>query len=364
MNRIRVNLDRRLNASYDIHIGCHILDRVAPVLTKNGGASRWFVVTDDNVSALHGERVLGVLRESGLAVETIAFPAGEASKTIGTCVEMAGRLLESGADRTSGLIALGGGVVGDVAGFVASIYMRGIPCVQIPTTLLAQVDSSIGGKTGVDTPGGKEPAGHLPPAEGGLHRPGLPRHASGQGSSPTEWRRSSSTGSSRTPNSWRPSRKRPRPCRAGIPPSWSASSPRPAGSRRVSSRSTRRKKGCAASSTSATLSATQSRPNRNAIAHGEAVAMGMVAAALISERQRYLSAEDRERVVTAIGRAGLPVRIPAEPGYGAILSHLAADKKKAGGKIHFVLLRKPGMPFINGGVALELVQQTIEELKA
>jgi len=101
-----------------------------------------------------------------------------------------------------------------------------------------------------------------------------------------------------------------------------------------------------------------------AIAHGEAVAMGMTAAALISERKRYLSAEDRERVVSAIGRAGLPVRIPQSLDTARLLSRLAADKKKSEGRIHFVLLRKPGMPFVNGGVALECVQETIEALKA
>ena len=92
--------------------------------------------------------------------------------------------------------------------------------------------------------------------------------------------------------------------------------------------------------------------------------MGMAAAALISERKRYLSAEDRERVISAIGRAGLPVRIPQSLDTARLLSRLAADKKKSGGKIHFVLLRKPGMPFVNGGVALECVQETIEALKA
>jgi 3-dehydroquinate synthase len=92
--------------------------------------------------------------------------------------------------------------------------------------------------------------------------------------------------------------------------------------------------------------------------------MGMAVAAVISERQRYLSAEDRERIIAAIGRVGLPVRIPQALDTGRILSRLATDKKKAGGKIHFVLLRKPGMPFVNGGVPLELVKETIEALKA
>ena len=364
MNRIRVNLDRRLNASYDIHIGCHILDRVAPVLTKNGGASRWFVVTDDNVSALHGERVLGVLRENGLAVETIAFPAGEASKTIGTCVEMAGRLLESGADRTSGLIALGGGVVGDVAGFVASIYMRGIPCVQIPTTLLAQVDSSIGGKTGVDLPAGKNMLGtFLQPRAVFIDLAfldTLPAREFTNGLAEIV-----KYGIIEEPE-----------LLAAIEEGAEALQGRdPALLERLVSTSCRIKKGVVEVDETEkglrrilnfghTVGHAIEAESQYAIAHGEAVAMGMVAAALISESQRYLSAEDRERVVTAIGRAGLPVRIPQSLDTARILSHLAADKKKAGGKIHFVLLRKPGMPFINGGVALELVEQTIEALKA
>jgi 3-dehydroquinate synthase len=92
--------------------------------------------------------------------------------------------------------------------------------------------------------------------------------------------------------------------------------------------------------------------------------MGMAAAAFISERQRYLSSEDRERIIAAIERAGLPVRIPQALDTARLLSHLAMDKKKKDGKIHFVLLRKPGMPFVNGGVPLELVQETIEALKA
>jgi 3-dehydroquinate synthase len=305
-----------------------------------------------------------VLRENGLAVETIAFPAGEASKTIGTCVEMAGRLLESGADRTSGLIALGGGVVGDVAGFVASIYMRGIPCVQIPTTLLAQVDSSIGGKTGVDLPAGKNMLGtFLQPRAVFIDLAfldTLPAREFTNGLAEIV-----KYGIIEDPE-----------LLAAIEEGAEALQGRdPALLERLVSTSCRIKKGVVEVDETEkglrrilnfghTVGHAIEAESQYAIAHGEAVAMGMVAAALISERQRYLSAEDRERVVTAIGRAGLPVRIPQSLDTARILSHLAADKKKAGGKIHFVLLRKPGMPFINGGVPLELVQQTIEALKA
>ncbi len=159
MNRIKVHLERKYSASYDIHIGRGILDRLALILSKNGWGSRYFIVTDAVVSQLHGDRVADVLGRTGLAVERLDLPAGETSKNIQTCVNVAEQLAQRGADRTSALIALGGGVVGDVTGFVASIFMRGIPHVQVPTTLLAQVDSSIGGKTGVDVPSAKNMLG-------------------------------------------------------------------------------------------------------------------------------------------------------------------------------------------------------------
>jgi 3-dehydroquinate synthase len=155
MKKIRMNLDKRLSASYDICIGRNILDRMGLLLAKSAWGARYVIVTDTNVAALHGERVLSLLRGLNLNVDLVEFPAGESSKTMDVCVRLAERLMTLGVDRTSALIALGGGVVGDITGFVASIYMRGIPCIQVPTTLLAQVDSSIGGKTGVDLPSGK-----------------------------------------------------------------------------------------------------------------------------------------------------------------------------------------------------------------
>ena len=97
MNRIRVNLDKRLSASYDIHIGRDILDRMAPLLAKSGWAGRWYIITDSNVSRLHGERLLEVLRGNGLAAETVEFAAGESSKTIATCIGLAEELLKRGA---------------------------------------------------------------------------------------------------------------------------------------------------------------------------------------------------------------------------------------------------------------------------
>jgi 3-dehydroquinate synthase len=364
MNRIRVNLDKRLSASYDIHIGRDILDRMAPLLAKSGWAGRWCIITDSTVSRLHGVRLLEVLRGNGLAAEIIEFAAGESSKTIATCIGLAEELLKRGADRTSGLIALGGGVVGDVAGFVASIYMRGIPCVQVPTTLLAQVDSSIGGKTGVDLPAGKNMLGtFLQPRAVFIDLAfldTLPAREFTNGLAEIV-----KYGIIEDPE-----------LLAAIEDGAEALHGRdPALLERLVSASCRIKKGVVEIDETEkglrrilnfghTVGHAIEAESQYALAHGESVAMGMAAAAVISERQRYLSAEDRERIIAAIGRVGLPVRIPQALDTGRILSRPATDKKKAGGRIHFVLLRKPGMPFVNGGVPLELVQETIEALKA
>lgn len=158
--RVRVSLppdgeDR----SYDVLIRAGILDELADGGVPPPHATSLFVVTDSNVAKLYGKKLVAGLSQSGRRVEIISFPAGEASKNIQTAWTLTSRLSKLGADRGSVLLALGGGVVGDLAGFVASIYKRGIDYIQLPTTLLAQVDSSIGGKTSVDTPWGKNQLG-------------------------------------------------------------------------------------------------------------------------------------------------------------------------------------------------------------
>jgi 3-dehydroquinate synthase len=117
------------------------------------------LISDTNVGPLHGARVRAALERRGATVSYFEVPAGEISKSLGTVAEVAEALAHAGLGRRSALLALGGGVVGDFTGFVASIFMRGVPYAQLPTTLLAQVDSSVGGKTGVDLPAGKNLVG-------------------------------------------------------------------------------------------------------------------------------------------------------------------------------------------------------------
>ncbi len=142
--------------AYDVVIGPGLLDqagdRVAAVLGKR---KRVAVVTDAHVGAHHGQRLSAALQGAGITVDVITIAPGEESKSFEGLADLSDRLLALNLERGDQIVALGGGVVGDLAGFAAAIYKRGIDFVQVPTTLLAQVDSSVGGKTAIDTPRGK-----------------------------------------------------------------------------------------------------------------------------------------------------------------------------------------------------------------
>jgi len=154
------------NRSYDICIGENWLPQLGEILNFVPKTSRMIMITDENVNRLYSNKVLAVLRNAGFRVDLAVIPGGEGCKNLTTTASLYEQMVASGLDRKSTVVALGGGIVGDVAGFVAATYMRGIACIQIPTTLLAQVDSSVGGKTGVNLPQGKN-------LVGAFHQPGL-----------------------------------------------------------------------------------------------------------------------------------------------------------------------------------------------
>jgi 3-dehydroquinate synthase len=152
---IHVPIREQRDASYDIVIGGALLADLAGLVARHCPAARYAVITDSHVAPLYGEPVMSRLREGGLVAQRFDFPAGEWNKTRQAWASLSDQMLAARFGRDSAVIALGGGVVGDVAGFVAATYLRGVPYVQVPTTLLAMIDSSIGGKTGVDVPAGK-----------------------------------------------------------------------------------------------------------------------------------------------------------------------------------------------------------------
>jgi len=147
MKRIRVELGRN---SYEVHIGSGLLTQTGHWLKESGVSGKLVIITDPVVNKLYGNSLSKRLIDDGFEVVTLLIPQGEAQKSL----ESAGRLYlgltNSYAERTTPILALGGGVIGDLAGFVAATYLRGVPLIHIPTTLLAQVDSSIGGKVAVD----------------------------------------------------------------------------------------------------------------------------------------------------------------------------------------------------------------------
>lgn len=158
MKKIRVNVSR----PYDVLVESGILDKTGVYLKgllSPVGCRRLVIVSDDTVSSLYGDRVEEALREAGFLTDRFVFPHGEASKNLTTFGNLLEFLARIPLTRTDALVALGGGVTGDLTGFAASVYLRGIRYVQIPTTLLAAVDSSVGGKTAVDLAAGKNLAG-------------------------------------------------------------------------------------------------------------------------------------------------------------------------------------------------------------
>jgi len=152
---IRVPLIEQRDASYDILIAPGLVRQLDKILPEYCPAAAYAVISDSHVGKLYGEDLLKRLSALGYRVELLTFPAGESNKTRETWASLSDRMLAAHLGRDAAVIALGGGVVNDVAGFVAATYLRGIPLVQVPTSLLAMIDSSIGGKTGVDVPAGK-----------------------------------------------------------------------------------------------------------------------------------------------------------------------------------------------------------------
>jgi 3-dehydroquinate synthase len=363
MKTIKVHLDKKTSSSYEIYIGKEIVDRMGLLLAKHNWGERYIIITDNMVSHLHGAGVEETLKEMGLKTDIIDFPAGEASKDMQTSLHICDRLMALGADRTSALIALGGGVVGDITGFVASIYMRGIPYIQVPTTLLAQVDSSIGGKTGIDLSIGKnilgtfyQPKGvfidlaFLKTLEARELKNGLAEVVK--------------YGIIDDPELFGILEAKADDIKKGNVDLL----------KEIVTRSCRIKKGVVEIDEQEkgvrrilnfghTIGHAIETESGYTIPHGDAVSMGMAAAALISERMHYLPAEDRERIIALIRAMDLPDRIPKKISPDGILARMKGDKKKAGDVLNFVLLKKIGIPFITSDVPEPVIKETIKGLQ-
>lgn len=349
--------------AYSILVGYDVRERIGALLAGLGIARRYVVVTDAKVAALHGRRLIEELTVCGLPVEMIAFPAGEASKNIDTTLTIVRQLVNAGADRETALIALGGGVVGDVTGLVASLYMRSIPFLQIPTTLVAQVDSSIGGKTAIDLPEGKNLLGTFYQPRVVLTDPAflktLPAEEFINGLAEVVKCGIINQGNLFTLLEDEMTalkemqndvliRVIEQCCR--IKKLFVEVDEKDQGFRRFLN-------------FGHTLGHALEAASQYALAHGPGVALGMIAAARLSESIGVLPCRDRLRIERLIGKAGLPTAIPAHISTDLIMVKLRADKKKSGAVVNFVLLREIGAPFVTGEVGQALLRETIEGLK-
>jgi 3-dehydroquinate synthase len=363
MKKIKVNLDKKVSSSYEICIGNELMDRIGMLIVRNMPALHYFIITDVNVSAMYGGSLLDRLRGMSLSADIIDFPAGENAKNIGTTIAIVERLLKLGADRKSALLALGGGVVGDMTGFIASTFMRSVPYIQIPTTLMAQVDSSIGGKTAIDLPEGKNLLGTF-------YQPrGVFIDMKFLNTLPDEDIRNGLAEVIKygiiddvaffnfLEENMRAIKERDREVLE-----------------KIVQNSCRIKKGIVEIDEKElglrrvlnfghTIGHAIEAESNFTISHGVAVSLGMAAAARISERLYDLPEGDRERIEHLLESAGLSCRIPQTITTDGIITRLRADKKKEGDTIHFVLLKKMGMPFINGGVPESILRETVEGLK-
>ena len=341
---------------YDVLIGPGLLDRAGALVRPLLKRARLAVVIDETVRDLHGERLMAGLAAAGIEAHPVVIPPGEAAKSFAGLESLCDALLALELERGDLVAAVGGGVVGDLAGFAAAILKRGIDFVQIPTTLLAQVDSSVGGKTAIDTPRGKN-------LIGAFHQPRLvladlgvlatlPRRELVCGYAEVlkygllgdfaffEWLETHGRAVlSLAPASLAEAVRRSVEMKAEIV----AEDEREAGRRALLN----------LGHTFAHALEAETGFGE-ALKHGEAVGVGCALAFRFSERLGHCPGQDAARAGAAIAAAGLPTRLGELPGApfsaAALIAHMAQDKKAEGGQLTFILARGLGQAFVAKGV--------------
>ena len=360
MRTITVGLGQQ---SYPIHVGTGLLAR-ADLFLPHLPQRKVSVVTNSTVAALYLEQFSAALRSAGVEVCPVVLPEGEQYKNWTTLNEIFDALLANRSERKSAIIALGGGVVGDLAGFAAATYQRGVPFIQVPTTLLAQVDSSVGGKTGINHPLGKNMIGafyqpRLVVADIALLAT-LPARELSAGLAEVikyglimdlpflEWLEANMESlNNRSSDALGYAVARSCEDKAAVV----AADERESGER-------------ALLNLGHTFGhAIEAGVGFGTWLHGEAVAAGTILAARVSERLGLLSAHDVERTLRVFKRAGLPVEAPPL-GAERYLELMGRDKKVEGGKLRLVLLRSLGKAFIASDVDVKVIRQVLEEATA
>ena len=345
---------------YDIVIGPGLIDRAGELAKKLLAGPRAIVVSDETVAPLYGARLVASFAGAGIDASIVTVPAGESSKEFDAFARLVNDLLDRGVDRKTTLVALGGGVVGDLTGFAASVLLRGVDFIQVPTTLLAQVDSSVGGKTGINTRHGKN-------LVGAFYQPRLvladttvldtlPRRELLAG-----YAEVAKYGLIDDPDFFAWCEKNGEAVLAGD----------------AAARTYAIEQSCLSKARIVAADERETTDLRallnlghtfghaleaetgfgGALLHGEAVGAGMAMAFDLSARLGLCPPEDAERVRRHLGAVGLPVRLRTIGGDNSrtwnaakMVEHMRGDKKAEGGKLTFVLARGIGRSFVTRDV--------------
>ncbi len=355
MKKVKVELGSN---SYEIRIGAGLLARTGLWLKEKGFSGKAVVITDTTVDSLYGEVLNQGLTNAGFNVTTLVIPVGEEQKSLETAGRLYQKLTDSHAERTTPVLALGGGVTGDLAGFVAATYMRGVPLIQIPTTLLAQVDSSIGGKVAVDH-------GQLKNTIGVFYQPKLvisdidtlktlPEAEMANGLA--EVIKSAAIRNRSFFNFLDINLGVARFLDAAvleeivletarIKAEVVAQDEKDTGLRNILNYGH-------------TIGHAMETASNFQLKHGQAVAIGMVAAARISNKMGMLNEDEAIRFKNVIEKAGLPTEIP-DLNVEDIVHAMKHDKKVQQDKVRFVLLKDIGHAIITDEVSPALVEEVL-----
>lgn len=358
MPTVSVQLAER---SYPVIVEPGILAQAGHRIAELFPGRRAAVITDTNLEVHHGDALRTALAAAGIDASFHPVPAGEASKSFATTAELCSALAAAGHDRKSFVIALGGGVVGDLAGYVAASFFRGIPFVQIPTTIVAQVDSSVGGKTGINLPEGKN-------LVGAFHQPALvlidPRTLATLPD--REFREGFAEvikHAAIRDAAMLDELARLDPADRAVDPDLIARNV--AIKARIVEEDEQETRG-----TRALLNfghtighGIEAAVPYGRLLHGEAISLGLRAALFLSERHAALDPAITAAVTVLLERFGLPLRLDDSITTDTVLDRLARDKKFDAGRIRFVLLRAAGDAFVSSSVTPADLRDAIEALR-
>ena len=362
MQRLRLELKGETDRSYDVLVGRGILNELHREIRRIGSFSSYGLVTDDSVRPLVAERLQANLRSHKINSELLSFPPGERAKNMEIVLQLCQQLVARGFDRKSLLIAVGGGVVGDIAGFAAAIFMRGIPYIQVPTTLLAQVDSAIGGKTGIDLPSGKN-------LLGAFHQPLMVvADPDVLGTLPVEIRREGfaeiikaaliadselfSLLENQGPNLLENASEVLETIiakAAEVKCRVVSHDEHETGLRRILN-------------FGHTLGHALEAASQYSLPHGQAVAAGMGVAIRFSQKWAGLDQDEADRALRLIQRLGLPSGLPRDIQSELLLSSLEQDKKIQGRVCHFVLIGKIGQALVHP-IPVKELKESLDQLR-